>query len=87
MKMDFKWQRGGLLPRTDRQRPYCREPNISRIQSRIKNKKFNVGIRFDPDKRNTVITLAEEKFGKSMMRTGVPILKLDNIILEFHRNL
>lgn len=54
-------------------------------KSKIRN--LNVGIRFDPDKRNTVITLAEEKFGKSMMRTGVPILKLDNIILEFHRNL
>ena len=54
-------------------------------ESKIRN--LNVGIRFDPDKRNTVITLAEEKFGKSMMRTGVPILKLDNIILEFHRNL
>lgn len=72
---------------TDRQRPYCENqihPNSVK-KSKIRN--LNVGIRFDPDKRNTVITLAEEKFGKSMMRTGVPILKLDNIILEFHRNL
>lgn len=48
---------------------------------------LNVSIHFDPDKRNEAVALAETKFGKSMMQMGQPVIKLDKVILEFHRNL
>lgn len=48
---------------------------------------LNVSIYFDPEKRNEAVALAETKFSKAMMRAGLPIIKLDKVILEFRRNL
>ena len=48
---------------------------------------LNVEIRLDPEIRNQAVALVEEKFGKSMMRNYIPIIKLDHIILEFQRDM
>lgn len=46
-----------------------------------------MSIHLDPEKRNEVVAWAEDKFGeKAMTRMGVYIIKLDRVILEFHRN-
>ena len=49
---------------------------------------LNVSIYFEPEKRNQAVEIAEEMFHiKVMMRMGQPIIKLDNVIVEFHRNM
>lgn len=49
---------------------------------------LNVSIHFTPEKRNEVVKWAEQRFGiKAMTRMGVYIIKLDRIILEFHRDM
>ena len=48
---------------------------------------LNVSIHFTPNKRNKVVKWAEQRYGvKAMTRMGVYIIKLDRIILEFHRD-
>jgi hypothetical protein len=49
--------------------------------------RLNVRITVDAEKRSAFIARLEELFGKSMMRTGVPIFKLSGIILECQRTL
>ena len=49
------------------------------------NLPLNVGITIDNANRNRLVQLAEVVYGKSMMRAGLPILKLNGIILEFYR--
>ena len=49
---------------------------------------LNVSIHFEAEKRNQAVTIAEEMFNtKAMMRMGQPIITLDNVIVEFHRDL
>ena len=49
------------------------------------NLPLNVGVTIDNENRNRLVQLAEVVYGKSMMRYGLPILKLNGIILEFFR--
>lgn len=49
------------------------------------NLPLNVGISIDNENRNRLVQLAEVVYGKSMMRYGLPIIKLNGIILEFFR--
>lgn len=46
---------------------------------------LNVSMHFAPEKRNEIVAWASQKYGPSMMRLGVPIIKLPSLILEFHR--
>lgn len=48
---------------------------------------LNIRIRLCPDIRNAAVEVAEAMYGKSMMRMGVPIMRLDNVILEFQRDM
>ena len=49
---------------------------------------LNVSIHFEAEKRNQAVTIAEEMFNtKAMMRMGQPVIILDNVIVEFHRDL
>jgi len=49
---------------------------------------LNVSLHLDPLKRNQVVEWAAEHFkSPAMTRMGVYIIKLGNIIVEFHRNL
>lgn len=48
------------------------------------NLPLNVGVAIDNENRNRLVQLAEVVYGKSMMRAGLPILKLNGIILEFY---
>lgn len=49
------------------------------------NLPLNVGVAIDNENRNRLVQLAEVVYGKSMMRAGLPILRLNGIILEFYR--
>lgn len=49
------------------------------------NLPLNVGVTIDNQNRNRLVQLAEVVYGKSMMRAGLPILRLNGIILEFYR--
>ena len=49
------------------------------------NLPLNVGVTIDNENRNRLVQLAEVVYGKAMMRYGLPILKLNGIILEFYR--
>ena len=49
------------------------------------NLPLNVGVTIDNENRNRLVQLAEVVYGKSMMRAGLPILRLNGIILEFYR--
>lgn len=46
---------------------------------------LNVGVGIGLEHRNRVVAAAEAKHGKSMMRAGLPILKLNGIVLEFFK--
>ena len=46
---------------------------------------LNVGVSIDSENRNRLVKMAEAVYGRSMMRAGLPILRLDGIILEFFR--
>lgn len=49
---------------------------------------LNVSLHLDPEKRNEVAAWAADHFKSPMMtRMGVFIIKLSNVIVEFHRNL
>lgn len=49
---------------------------------------LNVSLHLDPEKRNQVVTWAADHFkSPAMTRMGVFIIKLGNVIVEFHRNL
>lgn len=49
---------------------------------------LNVSLHLDPEKRNEVAAWAAEHFKSPVMtRMGVFIIKLGNVIVEFHRNL
>ena len=49
---------------------------------------LNVSLHLDPEKRNQVVEWAADHFkSPAMTRMGVFIIKLGNIIVEFHRNL
>lgn len=49
---------------------------------------LNVSLHLDPEMRNEVATWAAEHFKSPVMtRMGVFIIKLGNVIVEFHRNL
>ena len=49
------------------------------------NLPLNVGVTIDNENRNRLVQQAEVVYGKAMMRYGLPILKLNGIILEFFR--
>ena len=49
---------------------------------------LNVSLHLDPEKRNQVVVWAADHFkSPAMTRMGVYIIKLGNVIVEFHRNL
>ena len=49
---------------------------------------LNVSLHLDPEKRNEVAAWAADHFKSPVMtRMGVFIIKLGNVIVEFHRNL
>ena len=49
---------------------------------------LNVSLHLDPEKRNQVVEWAAGHFkSPAMTRMGVFIIKLGNVIVEFHRNL
>jgi len=49
---------------------------------------LNVSLHLDPEKRNQVVDWAAEHFkSPAMTRMGVFIIKIGNIIVEFHRNM
>lgn len=49
---------------------------------------LNVSLHLDPEKRNEVVNWTAEHFkSPAMTRMGVFIIKLGNVIVEFHRNL
>lgn len=49
---------------------------------------LNVSLHLDPEKRNQVVVWAADHFkSPAMTRMGVYIIKLGNVIIEFHRNL
>lgn len=48
---------------------------------------LNVSMHLEPSKRNDIVAWVAKKYGPSMMRLGVPIIKLPGVVLEFHRNL
>lgn len=49
---------------------------------------LNVSLHLDPEKRNEVAAWAADHFKSPMMtRMGVFIIRLGNVIIEFHRNL
>ena len=49
---------------------------------------LNISFHLDPEKRNQVVAWAADHFkSPAMTRMGVFIIKLGNVIVEFHRNL
>lgn len=49
---------------------------------------LNVSLHLDPEKRNQVVEWTADHFkSPAMTRMGVFIIKLGNVIVEFHRNL
>lgn len=46
---------------------------------------LNVGVSIDAENRNRLVEIAEPVYGKAMMRGGLPVLRLEGIVLEFFR--
>ncbi len=70
------------------QDPITEGKNSPEFASEVAPTCLNVSLHLDPEKRNQVVEWASNQFkSPTMTRMGVFIIKLGNVIVEFHRNL